>query len=49
LICLNETRSDEEVAGLSAIGQETSESFKYPFQYARGAIDQLQLWKFIRA
>jgi len=32
LIWRNETRSDAEVAGFNAIGQETNESFKYPFQ-----------------
>jgi hypothetical protein len=35
--------SDSDVAGKSAIGQETSERRKKPFQLARGAIEILLL------
>ena len=36
LTCRNETRSFLATAGYKAIGQDTRESFKKPFQYARG-------------
>src|SRR3981189_1755249 len=40
---LNETFSDSDVAGYSATGQVTRERRRKPFQFARGAMGELQL------
>ena len=36
LTCRKETRSAAETAGYKAIGQETNDSLRKPFQYGRG-------------